>query len=347
MTKLHIHGGDIYRYPHAIDFSSNCNPYGTPERVKQAVAEAAGFICHYPDVQCRKLREALAEEEGVPASGIICGNGAADLIFGLALARKPRRALLLAPAFAEYEQALRAVGCEIAYCYLKEEQGFVPQESLPDKITGDVDMVFFCNPNNPTGVLTEVEFLRKLADKCRESNALFVVDECFVDFVREPERYTLKPWLDVYDNLFVLKAFTKKYAMPGIRLGYGLCSNGELLAQMRAVMQPWNVSVAAQAAGIAALKEKEYVRVTMEKIAGEREYLLEKLKETGVSVYGFSANYIFFKAKKGLWKDCMDRGISIRDCGNYEGLGEGFYRIAVRTREENEKLLKTLHEIME
>ncbi|MEY8427695.1 histidinol-phosphate transaminase [Lachnospiraceae bacterium 46-15] len=347
MTKLHIHGGDVYRYPYAIDFSSNCNPYGTPEGVKRAVAEAAEFICHYPDVQCQKLREALAEEEGIPASEIICGNGAADLIFGLALARKPRRALLLAPTFAEYAQALRAVGCEIAYCYLKEEQGFAPQESLLGEITEDVDIVFFCNPNNPTGVLTEVDFLRKLADKCRESHALFVVDECFVDFVREPGQYTMKPWLGAYDNLFVLKAFTKKYAMPGIRLGYGLCSNGELLAQMRAVMQPWNVSAAAQAAGIAALKEREYVRITMEKIAGEREYLLEKLKETGVSVCGSSANYIFFKAKKGLWKDCMDRGISIRDCGNYEGLGEGFYRIAVRTRGENDKLLKTLREIIE
>ena len=239
MTKLHIHGGDVYRYPHAIDFSSNCNPYGTPEGVKRAVAEAAELICHYPDVQCRKLREALAEEEGVPASGIICGNGAADLIFGLALARKPRRALLPAPTFAEYGQALRAVGCEIVHDYLKEEQGFVPQESLPDAITEDVDIVFFCNPNNPTGVLTEAEFLRKLADQCRESHALLIVDECFLDFVKEPGWYTLKPWLDVYDNLFVLKAFTKKYAMPGIRLGYGLCSNGELLAQMRARMQPW------------------------------------------------------------------------------------------------------------
>ena len=232
MTKLHIHGGDVYRYPHAIDFSSNCNPYGTPEGVKRAVAEAAELICHYPDVQCRKLREALAEEEEVPVSGIICGNGAADLIFGLALARKPRKALLLAPTFAEYAQALRSVGCEIAYCHLKEEQGFIPQESLPDRITEDVDMVFFCNPNNPTGVLTEVDFLRKLADKCAESHALFVVDECFLDFVREPGRHTMKPWLDAYDNLFLLKAFTKKYAMPGIRLGYGLCSNEELLAQM-------------------------------------------------------------------------------------------------------------------
>ena len=347
MTKLHIHGGDVYRYPYAIDFSSNCNPYGTPEGVKRAVAEAAELICHYPDVQCQKLREALAKEEGVPVSGIICGNGAADLIFGLALARKPRKALLLAPTFAEYAQALRSVGCEIAYCHLKEEQGFIPQESLPDRITEDVDMVFFCNPNNPTGVLTEVDFLRKLADKCAESHALFVVDECFLDFVREPGRHTMKPWLDAYDNLFLLKAFTKKYAMPGIRLGYGLCSNGELLAQMRAVMQPWNVSAAAQAAGIAALKEKEYVRATMKKIAGEREYLLEKLKETGVLVYCSSANYIFFKANKGLWKECLDDGISIRDCGNYEGLDERFYRVAVRTRKENDRLLKTLREIME
>lgn len=345
MTKIHTHGGDVYRYPHAIDFSANCNPYGTPDGVKQAVAEAAEFICHYPDVQCQKLKEALAEEEGIASSEIICGNGAADLIFGLVLAKRPQKALLLAPSFAEYEQALRSVECEIEYCYLKEEQGFYPPETLLDQITEEVDIVFFCNPNNPTGVLTEVDFLKRIADQCRKSNAFLVLDECFVDFVKEPESYTMKPWLDMYDNLFLVKAFTKKYAMAGIRLGYGLCSNEDLLARMRAVMQPWNVSVAAQMAGIAALKEKEYVRATMEKIGREREYLLEQLQKAGVSIYGSKANYIFFKAQKGLWEACMNRGISIRDCSNYEGLGEGFYRIAVRTREENDKLLQVLYTI--
>ena len=163
MTEIHKHGGDIYRHKNVLDFSSNCNPYGTPEGVKKAGAAAMELVCHYPDVECEGLRRALAEAEGVPIKSIICGNGAADLIFGLALALKPGKALLPAPTFAEYEQALRAWGCETEYYVLSEEEGFCPGEGFLDHIGKDTDMVFFCNHNNPTGVAVEHEYLKKLA----------------------------------------------------------------------------------------------------------------------------------------------------------------------------------------
>ena len=347
MTEIHKHGGDIYRHKNVLDFSSNCNPYGTPEGVKKAGAAAMELVCHYPDVECLGLRRALAEAEGVPIKSIICGNGAADLIFGLALALKPGIALLPAPTFAEYEQALRAWGCETEYYFLSEEEGFCPGEGFLDHIGKDTDMVFFCNPNNPTGVAVEPEYLKKLAHRCRETETFLVLDECFEDFLEEPQKYSMKRYLKEYPQMFLLKAFTKKYAMAGIRLGYGFCGNPQILEKMKEVMQPWNVSVVAQEAGMAALKEETYVKESMKKIRKEREILLEGMKKLGFFTFASEANYIFFKGPEDLQEKCLEKGIYIRDCSNYRGLRNGYYRVAVRTGEENEELLKVFKQILE
>lgn len=344
MKEKHIHGGDVYRRPGILDFSANCNPFGTPSGVIKAGAEAMGKICCYPDVEYQRLRQALVEEEEVPGNWIICGNGAADLIFSLVLARKPKKALLAAPSFAEYSQALKALGCEIQYHYLKEEEGFRPGEDFIEAVTEETQLVFFCNPNNPTGTASSKEYVYRLAQQCRRKQVFLAVDECFNDFLEKPEDYSMKSYLDQFPGMLLLKAFTKKYAMAGIRLGYGLCSNQEILEEMRAVMQPWSVSLVAQEAGIAALREKEYVRTTLAKIRGERNFLMENMRKLGYFLFDSQANYIFFKGPSGLEKFCLDRNISIRDCSNYEGLGRGYYRVAVRTREENQKLLQVLQE---
>ena len=303
------------------------------------------LVRHYPDVECERLRRALAQAEGVPAESIICGNGAADLIFGLVLALKPEKALLPAPTFAEYEQALRAWGCETEYHFLSEEEGFRPGEEFLEHIGKDTDLVFFCNPNNPTGVAVKGEYLKKLADRCRDTDTFLVLDECFEDFLEAPETYSMKGYLKEYPRMFLLKAFTKKYAMAGIRLGYGFCGDPGILEGMKAVMQPWNVSVVAQEAGIAALKEETYVKESMKKLRREREFLLEGMKKLGFFTFASEANYIFFKGREDLQEKCLEKGIYIRDCSNYRGLKKGYYRVAVRTGDENRRLLAVLKEI--
>lgn len=344
--KKYIHGGDVYSHEGCLDFSANCNPLGTPESVKEAVIRSLDGVVHYPQVGCGPLREAIAGYEGTEADHVICGNGAADLIFSLCRAKMPRRALLPAPTFGEYEQALSSVGCEVEYFYLKEEEGFVVGESFLDALHRKLDMVFLCNPNNPTGVLMEREFLFQVLRICRDLDILLAVDECFLDFVKEPENYTLKAQLSRYHNLFILKAFTKRYAMAGIRLGYGLCENRELLERMELMTQPWNVSSPAQAAGIAALKEQEYVQAGREMVFAEVEYLKKELLFLGLKVYPSSANYIFFKGPEDLWEACLERKLLLRDCSNYPGLGKGYYRAAVKKPEENRKLVEGLREIL-
>ena len=341
----HVHGGDVYRYSNCIDFSTNCNPLGTPKRVREAAQESLFHIHEYPQVGYQPLKEAIGAYEGVPSYQVICGNGAAELVFSVCRALSPKRALVTAPTFAEYEQALDSVGCQVRHFTLRPEHDFAVEEELLDCLTPELDLVFLCNPNNPTGILTGRSFLLKILERCRQMGIFLVVDECFLDFVKEPEAYTLKEWLLEYQNLFLLKAFTKRYAMAGLRLGYGLSANTALLEKITAENQPWNISTPAQAAGLAALKETAYVEEGRQLIFREREYLKEELSACGMQVFPSQANYVFFRGPVDLFETCVSRGILIRDCSNYPGLCRGYYRIAVKTHEDNVKLIRTLQEI--
>lgn len=339
----HQHGGDIYSKEYRIDFSANLNPLGMPESVREAAKAGVDRSVNYPDVHCRKLREALAKKEGVLKESIICGNGAAELIFLLAATEKPGRSLLVAPGFAEYEQALTSVNCRMDFYYLKEEHGFALAEDYLDRLKEEWDMIFLCNPNNPTGVTIEPGLLKQILGICKERKIRVVLDLCFLDFLEDSEKADVAAHAADYPNLFILKAFTKTYAMAGLRLGYGISADIALLKRMREHIQPWNVSIPAQMAGCAALKETEYVSLTRALITRERKWLKERLAELEFSVYDSKANFIFFKGPPGLTEKCAREGILIRDCGNYRGLEkQAYYRIAVRTHEENMELIKVL-----
>ncbi len=346
-TRLQVHGGDIYTREYRLDFSANINPFGMPPSVREAAIKGVEFSEHYPDVECRKLREAISCLEEIPEKQIICGNGAAELIFGLTLALKPKRALLVTPGFAEYEQALQAADCKITYYACRPESGFLLEEDYLEQITEELDLLFLCNPNNPTGLLIPEELLEQILDRCREKQVLAVLDECFNGLTDQGEDLSMKRMLPANPWLFLLKAFTKLYGMAGLRLGYGISWNEELLWKMRQVLQPWNVSLPAQMAGVAAVKEQEFAKKSRSYLAKEREWLKSELKELGFFCYDSRANYIFFQGQKDLWQQCMEQGILIRDCSNYRGLEPGYFRIAVRTRQENRELLQILKIILE
>lgn len=345
--QKHQHGGDIYSGDVRIDFSANINPLGTPESVIRAAQESIRESAHYPDVECRRLRMSLAEKEQVSTEQIICGNGAAELIFAAVQAQAPKKALLAAPGFAEYEQALRITGCEIYDYALKKENGFRVQRDILQCLTEEIDMMFLCNPNNPTGVLVERELLLDIIKVCREKQIRIVLDSCFLDFLDDREAADCTCLLSEYPNLFILKAFTKIYAMAGLRLGYGLCADTAFLERMKEMVQPWSVSIPAQAAGVAALTETAYVERARALVKEERQWLKKELVTLGLTVYDSQANYIFFEGPAGLPEKCRAQGILIRDCSNYRGLTEGYYRVAVRTREENAELIHTLEKILE
>ena len=339
------HGGDIYTYKGMLDFSVNINPFGPSEQVIRAVRDSAGLAGNYPDSSCRRLRQKLAEKKALPREFFIAGNGAADLFFSLALAEKPERALIPVPAFSEYARALHTVGCEIREYPLKREDDFRLTEDFINALERDIDMVFLCDPSNPAGQTTDRELIERIAEKCQKYGIRLVVDECFIEFLSDPEEYTVEQLTRQYPCLFVAQAFTKMHAIPGLRLGYGITSDKELLEKIQESRQPWSVSTPAQAAGTAALDEEDRVKMTRDYVRNERMRMEKALGEIGVQYIPSEANFILFSSPLDLFSLLKERGILIRDCSNYSGLGKGWYRIAVKRQEENNRILREIRSI--
>ncbi len=352
-TQQLIHGGDRYgaslqsgiAQEDLLDFSANINPLGMPKGVKQAILESLSASLHYPDPLCRRLRSELAQKEGIEAESILCGNGGADLIYRLVYALRPEQALVTAPTFAEYEEALHQAGAKIRFYNLPESMEL--NESFLQAITAETKLLFLCNPNNPTGLLTDRSLLQKILEKTETFGIWVCIDECFLDFVREKEAYTLTGLLPRYPHLLILKSFTKLYAMPGLRLGYLLSGNRELLERIRLAGQPWSVSQPAIEAGIAALKETGFPEKTLSLLEPERDRLTQALTTLGYSVWPGKANYLSFRAKgePELYEKLLEKGILIRPLSNYHNLTKEDYRIAIRTPKENTRLLQTLQEL--
>jgi threonine-phosphate decarboxylase len=340
------HGGDVYHNRVRLDFSANVNPLGTPPEVVRAVAESAETLAAYPDPYCSGLREKLAAVHGVGASDVVCGNGAAELIFQFAAALRPKRALLPVPSFSEYESALTSVGCEIEYFPLRRDAGFAVTAAILDAITPETEALVLCTPNNPTGRSVDPALLERILDRCRATGTRLLLDECFLDLTEKGAEKSLIPALHEGDPCLVLRAFTKLYGMAGVRLGYAVSRDQNLLLRMCRTVQPWNVSAPAQAAGAAALDCRAFVARTLALIAEERDYLLRELRALGIEVLPGDANFLMLSGVPGLYERLRtEQGILIRSCANYRGLNEGDCRIAVRTHEENEQLIAALREI--
>ena len=338
------HGGDVYDGEIQLDFSANTNPYGTPQAVLDAITAAFPRVHQYPDPYCRELVKAISEFEGVPKDWILCGSGAAELIYSYCEALRPETAMELAPTFSEYALALERVGCRVERYSLKKENHFsLTEEFLPVLARIRPDVLFLCNPNNPTGQVIGLPLLEKILNLCHRQGTALFVDECFLDL--SDDGVSLKARLGEHPKLFLLKAFTKSYGMAGVRLGYCLCSDPALLEKMSHTVPPWNVSTLAQAAGVAALQERAFLQKTRALIPVERQWLKGQLEALGFWVCPSRANYLLFQGRPDLREQLRKQGIAIRSCGNYHGLEQGWYRIAVRLHEENERLIQAMKEV--
>ena len=338
------HGGDVYDGEIRLDFSANTNPYGTPRGVLDAMSAVLTRVHQYPDPYCRELVDAISEFESVPKDWILCGSGAAELIYSYCEALRPETAMELAPTFSEYALALERVGCRVERYSLKKENHFsLTEEFLPVLARIRPDVLFLCNPNNPTGQVIGLPLLEKILNLCHRQGTALFVDECFLDL--SDDGVSLKARLGDHPKLFLLKAFTKSYGMAGVRLGYCLCSDPALLEKMSHTVQPWNVSTLAQAAGVAALQERAFLQKTRVLIPVERQWLKGQLEALGFWVCPSRANYLLFQGRPDLREQLRKQGIAIRSCGNYHGLEQGWYRIAVRLHEENERLIQAMKEV--
>ena len=346
------HGGDVYSYTEQfknipIDFSSNINPRGIPKPVQTAMKEAVNLCIQYPDPYCRQLRTALAGHWGMKPENFFCANGAAEIFYRFVYSIKPRTALLTAPTFGEYEAALGQVDCQIRFHVLEENENFQVTSRTLEDITPDLDIVILCNPNNPTGCTIQTTLLTDIIKTCQKNDVWLMLDECFCDFLVNADEHSACSWIMQYHKLIIGRAFTKMYAVPGVRLGWCMTTNLALLDMMYQAGQPWSVSVIAQHCGCAALSCTGWEHQSAQWIAKMRQWLYSALQSCGLRVFPGEANYLLFYCDVLELKSLlMHKGILIRSCENYRGLGQGYFRVAVKSLEDNQKLIQAIQEVL-
>ena len=352
----HIHGGNIRQAAEKyglneneiIDFSANINPLGPSTRAIEAITSNLGAVANYPDPEVKVLREIVAKQSGLPMEMIVAGNGAVEIIYLLMKVLMPRKALIPAPTFNEYEIAVRTNGGEVKDLLLDEGKGFAIDKEDIYRQWMDCDLIFICNPNNPTGSLTGGEDLREIIVKAQELGKTVVIDEAFMDFVVDRASYTVADLVTKHDNLFVLYSLTKFFAIPGLRLGLGF-GNPRLVERINQSRDPWNVNCFAQLAGAASLGDDNYINRTIRYVAEQKEYLYNKIRIVrGLRPLQPTANYIFVNVRETglssteIHREMGQKGILVRDCGSYKNLPPEYIRVAVRTKEENDKLVEAL-----
>lgn len=352
-----LHGGNIYTFQREgkkdiLDYSSNINPLGVPKKFIETAKESFDTLVHYPDPYYIELRKKIAEWNAVNMDNIIVGNGATEILFLYLRALKPKKVLLLAPCFAEYERALRSVAAKIEYFELKESNNFYPDvENLKREIeNGDYDLLLFCNPNNPTGQFIELEDIKELINSCEKKNTKIFVDEAFIEFVEDWKEKTVSFLKN--KNIFIMRAFTKFFAIPGLRLGYGISFDEEILKKMWEEKEPWTVNTFANLAGIIMLEDKDYMEKTEKWISEEKNFIYQALnKFQHLKAYRTECNFILIKLfnvrSTSLRAKMIEKNVLIRDASNFKFLDDSFVRLAIKDRNSNLKMLEILADIME
>lgn len=360
-VKLDAHGGNIYKYKRNnrcggngefLDYSANINPLGVPESLKQMIISRLDEIVYYPDPDCMELKENISKYLGVDTNRIFTANGAAEVIFILFDVLRPRKVLIPAPTFSEYGKAAEIAGVGVIYFERKEANGFNldMEEFYGSAVEEGADAVLLCNPNNPTSTLITRDDMEGFIDKCNKAGIDVIVDEAFIELT-EGVNNSIVDLVDSYDKLFIIRAFTKYFAMPGLRLGYGVGCTG-IIEKMEEKKVPWSVNTFACHAGKLLHTESGYIKKTAAWLKEEKEWLYEQLREIDIfKVFYPKTNFMLVKIlveglEAGeLRNRLLEKGILIRHAGNFKFLDNRFFRVAVKDRDSNIKFMKAIKEV--
>lgn len=382
---MDFHGGNIYKIfrekniKEILDYSSNINPYGIPESLKKRITENLEILERYPDPDYVELRQKLSNLNKVNLSDIILGNGATEIIFLFMKVINPKKILIVSPTFGEYERAVKAteisgdtvdLSCsngdnknienkkiEIEYFELKESDDFkLNIGNLKNELENKYDLLIICNPNNPTGKFLKLAQTEEILKECNKYDTKLFIDEAFIEFLADGMKESIINTEENKKNLFVTRAFTKFFAIPGLRLGYGMYFDKELEKKISEKKEPWSVNNFAEMAGLTVLDDAEYIEKTLKWIAEEKKYMYEKLNEiSGIKVYETEVNFITGKIDEKLFSEglnvkilrekMLEQGILIRDASNFKFLDERFFRLAIKDRASNERVIEAMKEI--
>lgn len=357
MSRSYDHGGNVFTAARAlgvapdqvIDFSASINPLGMSSRVRSALIGSLGSLIHYPDASHKELKQALGEFHDLSPAHFTIANGSTELIYNLPSLIPGRKALIISPSFSEYVRALNQHHWEVQHFILKPENHFsIDTDELERVLAEGFDALFICNPGNPSGKLYPERTIEKIHTLCLAAGTFLVLDEAFMDFCEEA---SAKRLIAQSENAVLLRSMTKFFGIPGLRLGYAV-SNAPLAERLDSMGGPWRVNTLALAAGAAALRDVRHNQESLEFVRQGRCALIEGLAEfSQLRLYPASANYLLVEIGEGmtsreLRERLLPHRILIRDCASFTGLSERFFRIAVRTGDENKRLLECLGRIL-
>ena len=358
MLEKYGHGGDLLTAAELyggkgafLDFSANINPLGPPPAVLEVLQTAFSAVVAYPDPGHRRLKKLLADSLGTDISGLTIGNGAAESMALLLLAVAPRKVGIVEPCFSEYRQLAEQFGSEVLSVQGTREQEFRAGVAQISELLEKVDLLFIGQPNNPNGVQYSIADLRVLAQKAESCGTYLAIDEAFIDFIPAPQRNTLLPELSQFPHTVIVRSMTKFYAIPGLRLGYTI-AHPNLAAAMTGKQVTWSVNGLALLAGEVCLASGyDYERRTRDLIAAQRVTLRRGLMKLGCDVPPGEANFLLCGLPSPWTAGDMQtqlggRGILVRSCAMYPGLGAEHIRVAVKGPEDNARLLKQMGEII-
>lgn len=325
------------------DLSGTVNPLGMPASVRQTLSADRRVLQAQGDPVCLALRRSLSVYECVPENRIACGNGGDDMLFRLTDVCKPKKAVIYTPCSGVYRAALAECGCEIMEIALNPDRDFVLTSDAADFIYPGTDMVILGNPCNPTGGVVSLYTLLAIAKKCEKTDTVMVCDERFMEFVYRNERYSAKSILN--SNIVIIKSFDEIFATAGLPMGYAVFGDVSLAERVREAGKRAVVSGAAQAAGAAAAKDNEFVRLSRRFVSLERKSLAVQLTRLGLPVLPSKVNYLMFRCELPLDEMLRKRGIIIKRCGEEFGLTDDYFRVAVGTIDDNKRLVSAIERI--
>lgn len=351
---MNFHGGDVYSCKgEVLDFSSNINPLGVPASFREALWEQMDDFTRYPDLQYRALRKSFADYLSFDQPDmIIPGNGAVEIIFKGIMALDIDALVNLSPTFSEYAHAASQKGIQIVdiNAYDEDYQHLDLDHVLT--LIQPKSLVVLCNPNNPTGTMVEKEEICALAGALKENECYLLIDEAFIEFTDGYPQNSMVSELARFPNVLIIRAATKFFGMPGIRLGFGITRNTALVQGIKAQLEPWNVNAAAVIAGCIVYQDQEYIAASRLWIQQERKFLFDRLQEIpGLTVYSSQVNYHLVRMNKekiDAWKLkelLLEKGILIRSPDGFHHLSPYHFRLAVKDRVSNEKMLAALREV--
>lgn len=363
MKVSNIHGGDLdiisreygIEKSSIVNFSGNVNPLGLPGCVKNAILANPCIITNYPDVAYMELKAAIADYTGTSAQNVLTGNGSTELISTFIKTVKPQRAVIISPAYSEYLREVTLLGGEAELFRLKEENDFrLDIDALLGVLTNDVNLLVICNPNNPTGSYISRPQMEKILTHCQSRHIYVMVDETYVEFSDDAAQVSSIPLAEKFDNLFIIRGTSKFFACPGLRLGYGICSNKEIIQKINTLKDPWSVNSFAEMCGKIMFKDSKFEAQTKEFITNERNRIKAELgKWKNIRLYDTQSNFFLIKLLRNditsteIFERLIKYGLLIRDASDFPYLGSSFLRFCILSHNDNTALLEKLYNIIE